>query len=286
MNKKTRRQILQNGLLLGAGAAGASHLSAASHAGHQPCESPAESWSGEYDFGHTQLFMEEYHQGTLEILGQISGELEQVGQLTSRAAQVIRDGGNVWTSMNIGHMPYEEHRNIRRGNPGLMKEHEEFDHLAPGDMVFTNHCKPQVQAARDRGVYVVAVTVNYVNNEFRPADFTVPNKGNLLLKDVSNEILHSHVPYYQGLVHAPEIPEFTLCPSVTTGLGALHWMLNAELANKLAHGAVAAVDKSAQYLRILTEGVRRVERHMPRIRRVAVEMAWPLVRPQSRASQP
>ena len=128
-------------------------------------------------------------------------------------------------------------------------------------------------AARDRGVYVVSVTVNYIDNEFRPAGFANPNEENLMLADVSNEILHSHVPYYQGLVHAPEIPEFTLCPSTTTGLGALHWMLNAELANKLADKKAKEVDRSAEYLRILTERVEKIKEHSCRIREIAVIMA-------------
>ena len=162
----------------------------------------------QHSFGHGPLFMEEYHQGTMEILGRLSGELDQVGDLTSRAARVIRNGGTVWTSMDDGHMPVAEQSQARRGNPGILKNHKgldfkTFEKLQSGDMVFTNQCNRAVLRARDRGVYVVAVTVNYIDNEFRPAGFTNPNEDNLMLKDVSNEVLHSHVPYYQGLVHAP-----------------------------------------------------------------------------------
>ncbi len=229
-------------------------------------------------FGHTVLFMEEYHRATMEILGRLSGELDQVGDLSSRAATVIKQGGTVWTSMDDGHMPMEEQKQTRRGNPRILRNHPglkaaSFEQLQKGDMVFTNQCNRAVQRARDRGVYVVAVTVNYVDNEFRPAGFTNPNEDNLMLKDVSNEILHSHVPYYQGLVHAPQIPEFTLCPSTTTGSGALHWMLNAEIANKVRTGSSKAVDKSAEYLRVLTERVEKVKDHEPRIRETAVTMA-------------
>ncbi len=122
----------------------------------------------------------------------------------------------------------------------------------------------------------MCVTTNYQNNEFRPAGFTDSSRDNpdrLMLKDVSNEILHSHIPYYQGLVHAPEIPEFAICPSTTTGSGSIHWMLNAEIANKLADPNAPAVDKSAEYLRILTERVARISDHTDRIREVAVTMA-------------
>lgn len=229
-------------------------------------------------FGHTVLFMEEYHQATMEILGRLSGELDQVGDLSSRAATVIKRGGTVWTSMDDGHMPIEEQKHTRRGNPKILRNHRglqaaSFEQLQKGDMVFTNQCNRAVQRAREHGVYVVAVTVNYVDNEFRPAGFTNPNEDNLMLRDVSNEILHSHVPYYQGLVHAPQIPEFTLCPSTTTGSGALHWMLNAEIANKVWTGSSMAVDKSAEYLRVLTQRVEKIKDHEPRIRETAVTMA-------------
>ena len=160
--------------------------------------------------------------------------------------------------MDDGHMPVAEQSQARRGNPGILKNHKgldfkTFENLKSGDMVFTNQCNRAVLRARDRGVYVVAVTVNYIDNEFRPAGFTNPNEDNLMLKDVSNEVLHSHVPYYQGLVHAPQIPEMTLCPSTTTGSSTLHWMLTAEIANKLSTASSKKVNKSDAYLTIRTE---------------------------------
>ncbi|HIM57612.1 MAG TPA: hypothetical protein EYM39_13005 [Candidatus Latescibacteria bacterium] len=68
-------------------------------------------------------------------------------------------------------------------------------------------CNRDVLAARERGVYVVA-TINYQDNEFRPPGFTHISHSNpvgLMLKDVSNDIMHSQVAYTQGLVRAPEI---------------------------------------------------------------------------------
>ena len=175
-------------------------------------------------------------------------------------------------------MPHSEHSETRRGCPGIMKDHtrDEFDRLKKGDMVFTNFCKPGVLAARERGVYVVCVTVNYTNNEYRPPWFTAEkhrHPDGLVLRDVSDVILHSHLPYWGGLVRAPEIPELALCQSTTTGSGAVHWMLNAEITSKLANEQAKAIDKSAEYLRVLTERVERVAGHMDRIREAAVTMA-------------
>ena len=277
MSKTSRRNILHAGATFVAGMAGQSVLGPRTTVA-APRRQQASKWEHEYTFGHTILFMEEYHQGTMEILGRQSAELGQIGELTSRAAHVIKNGGTVWTSMDLGHLPHYEQKETRRGSPGVLKEHgRNFSGLKEGDMVFTNHCNKEVLAARKRGVYVVCVTINYHDNEFRPPGFTVVddlhnNLDGLMLGDVSNEILHSHVPYYQGLVHAPEIPEFTLCPSSGTGSGSIHWMLNAEIANKLSNHRAKAVDKSAEYLRILTERVERVKEHMDHIREVAVTM--------------
>jgi len=276
MTKPTRRNLLRAGATLAAGAAGHGALQATAAAA-APRETGTSKWDHEYTFGHTQLFMEQYYRGTMEILGRLGGEVNLIGELTSRAASVIRNRHTVWTSMDEGHMPHHEQKETRRGSAGIMKDHkkDEFAKLKKGDLVFTNHCNRHVLAARQRGVYVVCVTVSYIDNEFRPKGFTDTTHSNpdgLKLKDVSNVILHSHVPYQQGLVYAPEIPEFAICPSSQTGLAAVHWMLNAELANKLANKSAKAVDKSVKYLRILTTRVKQVRQHMAQIRETAVTM--------------
>ena len=277
MPNTTRRDLLRAGAAAVSIAAVGSMIPAREADAGPKVPGPSR-WDHEYTFGHTELFMQEYHRGTLEILGRLAGERELIGELTSRAAAVIKRGGTVWTSMDLGHMPPQEQRADRRGSPGIMKDHKRnwFDRLKKHDMVFTNYCDRHVLAARERGVYVVCVTVNYVDNEFRPKDYTdkaLSNPDGLMLRDVSNVILHSHVPYTQGLVHAPQIPELSICPSSSTGMGAVHWMLNAELANKLADPKAKPVDKSDEYLRILTDRVKQLTAQMPRIREAAVTMA-------------
>ena len=270
----SRRELLLGAAALAAGLAGG-QPNPSQAAAAEETDRPGR-WDHEYTFGHDQLFMDQYHQGLLGILGRISGELELVGELTSRAASVIRSGHSVWTSMNDGHMPHWEQRADRRGSPVIMKDHQNWQQLKKGDMLFTNHCNKDVLAARERGIYVVAVTISYIDNEFRPEGFTDESHSNpdgLKLRDVSNVILHSHTPYTQGLVRAPEIPEFALCPSSQTGVGALHWMLNAEIANKLADPKAPAVARSAEYLRTLTRRIRQIGGHRTRIRETAVKMA-------------
>ena len=286
MYSTNRRDALRKGAVLGVGIA-TSGAAPKVTAGTCSGAGSDSRWDGEYNFGHTILFMEEYHNGILGILGCISGELEHIGELSSRAASVIRNGGTVCQNMNLGHMPIYEQSENRWGNPGVIKDHKvmtkvrnaaaitqpAFEHLKKGDMVFTNYCNSSLQAARDRGVYVVSVTVNYIKNEFQPDGYVLPNEEDILLKDVSNEILHSYIPVEQGLVHMPEMPYMAICPSSSNILGALYWMLSGEIANKLADRNAKEVDKSAEYLAILTKRIQNIkETHMERIRETAVEI--------------
>ena len=286
VSNQSRRELLRNGALLGAGLAAGSipQTSSAKTCAGSVSDS---KWDNEYDYGHTILFMEEYYRGTMNILGCLNGEIEHIGDLSSRAVSVVKNGGTVWQSMNIGHMPSKEQNENRRGNPQVIKDHKDmsdkknkgemgeqmFDNLKKGDMIFTCFCNRSLQKARDRGVYVVSVPVNYVNNEFFPEGYVLPNEDNLVLGDVSNEILHSYIPHEQGLVHAPEIPYMAICPSCVTALGSLYWMIAGEIANKLTDSKAKEVDKSAEYLSILTGRIQKIHKtHVSRIRETAVEM--------------
>ncbi len=115
MEQTTRRDLLRGGATLVAAAAGQGSLPP-SVSQAAPRESGASKWDHEYTFGHTVLFMEQYHQGTMEILGRLTGETELIGELTSRLASVVRKGGTVWMSMNQGHMPHYEQSETRRGS--------------------------------------------------------------------------------------------------------------------------------------------------------------------------
>ena len=273
MTEAPRRDVLRVGGTVLAGVA--SGLPVAPRTAHGARAEISAHRDKECHFGHTIPFMDEYLQGTLEILGRLHGEVEHVNELSVRAASVIRNGRTVWTSMNFGHMTPHEHLADRRGNPGILKNHDKFDRFRKGDLVFTNHCNRSVQQARERGVHVVCVTTNYQDNEFRPAGFTDSsdiNPDGLMLRDVSDAILHTHVPYQLGLVHAPQIPELAICPSNGTGSGALFWMINAEIADKLANRKSKPV-ASIAYLDTLTERVKQIRHERDRIREVAVTMA-------------
>ncbi len=284
MKTTSRRSMLRTGALMSAGIATGGTLAPSGAGAACSCGNGTE-WEREYTFGHTVLFMDEYLDGTLQILGSLSGEIDHIGELAERAKSVVKAGGTVWNSANIGHMPSTEQSEKRRGNPGVMKTYTartdtqnkaemaetDFSGLKKGDMIVTCYCNKSLKEARDRGAYVVTVRELH-QHEFWPEGYVLPNEDNLMLKDVSNEVLHSYIPYEQGLVHPPEIPYMAICPSCTTALGALYWMLSAEIAARLADPKAQGADRAAEYLP--SSPTASADPHGPynAIRETAVEM--------------
>jgi len=119
---------------------------------------------------------------------------------------------------NAGHMPPTEFNEKNKGNPGIMKSGApygggDYDSMKAGDVLVTNFVNEDVRAAREKGVYVVGVPVNYVDNEWTPRGFVAPNPTTGCSRMFSSVILQSYIPYTQGIVDCPEVPEMKLCPS-------------------------------------------------------------------------
>ena len=161
-----------------------------------------------------------------------------------------------------GHMGYYEFEERHKGNPGILRSSTvwnggDYDKMKAGDVLMTNYVTEEVHAARERGVYVIGVPVCYVDNEWAPRGFVGPNVNDWLLKDVSNVILQSYIPYEQGIVDCPQIPEMKICPSAANSLNSLYWMFQAEVANKLKNSAAKDVDLSKQYIDLLLERIEK-----------------------------
>ena len=64
-----------------------------------------------------------------------------------------------------------------------------------GDVLLTHAVDSAVLAAKQRGVFVVAFTCPYVNHSKWPRGQIVPSEHGLLLEDVANVVVESHIPY-------------------------------------------------------------------------------------------
>ncbi|MBN1294231.1 MAG: hypothetical protein JXB48_20520 [Candidatus Latescibacteria bacterium] len=253
MAKLTRRNMLKTGAVLTAGASGMGtgvrYVNAADRAGSR------------YNWGHTVDFGEQYYRNMKDIIEQIRlNEMDLIGDLTSRMAEAVKKGNNGWMQAQAGHMGYIEFKEEHKGNPGILRSGtvwngSDYDQMKSGDVLMTNYVNEDVKAARDRGVYVIGVPVNYVDNEWAPRGFTSPNVNNWLLGDVSDVILQSYIPYHQGIVDCPEIPEMKLCPSAANSLNSLYWMFQAEVANKVKNKKAKHIDYSLQYIDTILERI-------------------------------
>ncbi|MFA6473122.1 MAG: hypothetical protein WCU00_13910 [Candidatus Latescibacterota bacterium] len=244
MTEFSRRNILKNGAVIAAGVAsmgsGVRYAQAGDRAGAQ------------FNWGHTIAFGEQYYKRIAEILENIERtEMNLFGEISSRMAETLRRGGKVWYDGYTGHMGRIECREENKGNPKIFKSSPDavkYEEMKTGDVLVTNGVNENVKKARDTGVYVVGVPVCYIDNEWAPRGFVNPNVNNWLLGDVSSVILQSYVPYTQGIIDCPEIPEMKICPSAANSVCSIYWMFQCEAANKLRAKNPKPVDKSAEYL--------------------------------------
>ena len=159
MAKLSRRTALKTGAAIAAGAAtsvctGVRYVDAADRAGSK------------YNWGHTIDFGEQYYIRIKEILGKIRhNEMALIGEISSRMAASIKNGGNAWYHAHEGHMCYHEFAMENKGNPGIIKSHtrkvnDDYVNMKSGDVLVTNFVNEDVRKARDNGVHVVGVPVN------------------------------------------------------------------------------------------------------------------------------
>ena len=249
--KILRRHFLKSGAALAAGATGVQHVDAADRAGSK------------YHWGHTMAFGQQYHVRMMEMMEMIRhNEMDLIGDLSSRMAECLSRGSNVWMQSQAGHMTEYQCDQKHKANPQILRSNasqdpkaHQYDQMKPGDVLMTNYVNEGVRAARERGVYVIGVPVCYRDSEGYPRGYVVPNTNDWLLGDVSNVILQSYIPHTQGIVDCPEIPELKICPSSSNSICSLYWMFQAEVANKFKNKQAKHVDKSAAFLDTLLERI-------------------------------
>ena len=214
----------------------------------------------EHTWGHTIPFGEEYYQNAVKLLQNIRGDATIMAEVAAKAADAIRAGNKVYANITTGHMPTYELVNDREGNPAQFEftgadtcTPEQFAAMRAGDVLLTNHVSEAVRDARDAGVYVVVFTTCYVNNRDTPPGKVVPNPHNWVPEDVASRVIDSHIPWHQGLVRAPEIPEMEICPGSANGSCAIHWMITAEVAHTLATDRPPTGAIGHQYVDLLLE---------------------------------
>ena len=218
----------------------------------------------EHTWGHTLAFSEQYYQKATHLLRKIHGDAKIIAGVAHKAVESLRSGGKVYTDAAAGHMPPHEMAEDREGNPaqihfcGNVPAAEAYAALSDGDVLITNSVNSAVRQARDAGVYVVILPTVYVNNSTAPPGKVRPNENNWLLEDVSSMVLDTYIPWHQGVVQIPQVPEMHAFPVSSNITCAVHWMLTAEVATALATGDQPNGTVGRQYLDILFERLDQV----------------------------
>ena len=185
-------------------------------------------------------FWEQYYTGTMNIFtGLRNTQTKLIEQEMRTAYDRTKKGGKIYSQITSGHFPTEETALDRIGQPGVFgflprgAKEDEYAKLGPNDMIITNTINLNNIEAMKRGIRVVAVTVNYY-----PFAKTPPNEGYqiehngkiLIIEDTANVTIDSQMPWYNGLVLAPQNPNFPVIPGGGMTQVAVYWMAAAEFA--------------------------------------------------------
>ena len=92
--------------------------------------------------------------------------------------------------------------------------------------------------------------------------------------DVADQVIDTHIPWEQGLVDVPQVPEMKVFPGSSNVSCAIHWCLTAEVMQALGTGGSPDGSKARAYLAVLLERLGEVNRrHRQAIGQEAVELA-------------
>lgn len=226
-----------------------------------------------------KCFMDQYYEGFIEIVRGIRDtQIGNIAEAVEKAYELKRKGGRICSHVNYGHYAMFAGSRDRPGQPWVLpqcrSEEEELNALKKGDFLITNHLSPGIREARERGVYVVGITNSYVRFYKTPPDGLVPRLMETTLEDVCNLVIDSQVPWDNGLVSAPQIPQFKLCPSTGMANFLVYWACTASLATLIGtKGRGSSAEPAEHYLDTAYNRVLMIGTDRSKIDRVAEKWA-------------
>jgi len=260
--------------------AGASALAAAGTAGGKKaraCPGFAEKFPQTW-----RPFMDQYYEGAVRIVEGIRDtQLENIAKAMQKAYELKRKGGTIYSDLSFGHFAAYAGAKDRPGQPWVLPQleigtpEEVFDAMKPGDFLITHVTSEARKRAMERGVYVVGVTNNYYPFYKTPPDGLREDKMKLpTTEEMSNMVIDSQVPWDNGLVSAPQIPQFKLCPSSGIAAYSVYWACTAVLATLLgSKGKNESTAPAREFLDLLLERFGEIRTDRPKMDGVASKWA-------------
>lgn len=229
-------------------------------------------------------FWEQYFSGAMNILtGLRDTQLQLIEREMKTAFERSKKGGTIYSQITSGHFPTPETALDRIGQPGVLAflergaKDDVYSKLDPNDMIITNTINIGNIGAMKRGIRVVAVTVNYYPFAQTPPEegYQIEYEGKILrIEDTANVTIDSQMPWYNGLIRAPQNPDFAVIPGGGLAQAAVYWMAAAEYAGvQAAKGKPAGNDRAAYYINKCIERAAMVGKDRPKFESVAKDLA-------------
>jgi len=223
-------------------------------------------------------FIDQYYDGMLEIAeGTRNESIGTIGQAMEKAYETMRNGGTVHCRLQTGHFVMFAASSDLRGQPNLLPNTRQPRgtqvEMKKGDFYISNGGGGRGGDLREQGIYVVGLTCNYSKFAETPPGF-LRNDDRPAVEEVSDLVIDTHVPYYNGLVNAPQIPGFRICPSSGNAMMLVYWACTASLANLIGtKGKGSSTEPAEKYLDMAINRIKMIGTDRPKIDMVAEKWA-------------
>ena len=271
------RKISRRGFLAGSSAVAAAAAGGVTTKNAQAYPGFAEKFTQRW-----KPFIDQYYDGAVEIVRGIRDtQIGNMAKAMQKAYELKKKDGTVYSDLVFGHYASLAQSKDRPGQPWVLPQfdigtpEEVFDAMKPGDFLITHVTSEARKSAKERGVYVAGVTNNYYPFYKTPPDGLREDKMVLpTTEDMSNMVIDSQVPWDNGLVDAPQIPQFKLCPSSGIAAYSVYWSCTAILATLIgSKGKNTSTEPAREYLDLLLERFKLIRTDRPKIDRVAEKWA-------------
>ena len=225
-------------------------------------------------------FMNQYYDGMMGIIRNIRDtQTGTIAEAMEKAYELKKKGGELYANVVYGHYGTYYASKDRPGQPWVLPSYsslsgDEVNAMKDGDFLLTNIVDEGRKKARERGVYVAGVTNNYFKYSKTAPGGLRPDRMALSVEQMASTVIDSFTPWDNGLVSAPQCPQFKLCPSTGTVQAAVYWSCTASLANLIGtKGKGCSIEPVEQFLDLTLERFRCIGADLPKIDRVAGKWA-------------
>ena len=272
MKKVSRRTFLCNSIVLG------------KVASSRIAKSAIRAADGSYVTGfeaHEKSFMDQYYDGILCIVRGIRDtQKDKIAGAMEKAYELKRKGGSIYSHMVVGHYAMFAGSSDRPGQPMVLPQSDvrsamkEIETMKNGDFLITNAVFKGSKELRKRDIYVVGVTNNFYRFHRTPPDALLPRLMETSIEDISDVVIDNQMPWDNGLVSAPQIPHFKICPSTGIAQFLVYWACTASLASLIGtKGKGSSTEPAERYLDMEYDRFQMIGTDSPKIDWVAEKWA-------------